>query len=38
MKYDIVEQSDMPEPIVVFKFKQSSLNSRKADITPFLPT
>ena len=38
MKYDIVEQNDIPEPIVVFKFKQGALNSRKADITPFLPT
>jgi hypothetical protein len=38
MECDIVEQKELPEPIVVFKFKQSTLNSRKADITPFLPT
>jgi hypothetical protein len=38
MKIDIVEQNDIPEPIVVFKFKQGTLNSRKSDITPFLPT
>ncbi|MCH2204441.1 MAG: hypothetical protein MK132_01015 [Lentisphaerales bacterium] len=34
--YDFLE-NDLPEPIVVFKFKQGTLNSRKADITPFLP-
>ena len=35
--YDFLE-NDLPEPIVVFKFKQATLNSRKADITPFLPS
>ena len=38
MKCDFVEETDIPEPIVVFKFIQGTMNSRKADITPFLPT
>ncbi|MCM8539052.1 MAG: hypothetical protein NE328_02175, partial [Lentisphaeraceae bacterium] len=38
MKCDFVEETDIPEPIVVFKFTQGTMNSRKADITPFLPT
>lgn len=38
MKCDFVEQTDIPEPLVVFKFTQGTMNSRKADITPFLPT
>jgi hypothetical protein len=37
MNFDLLEK-DLPEPIVVLKFKQSTLNSRKADITPFLPS
>jgi len=38
LTFDVIEEERLPEPIVVFNFKQSSLNSRKADITPFLPT
>lgn len=38
MVCDFVEETDIPEPIVVFKFTQGTMNSRKADITPFLPT
>ena len=38
MKCDLIEDIEIPEPIVVFKFTQGTMNSRKADITPFLPT
>ncbi|NQZ58301.1 MAG: hypothetical protein HRT88_12650, partial [Lentisphaeraceae bacterium] len=37
MSFEIVDKDTIPEPIVVFRFKEGSLNSRKADITPFLP-
>lgn len=35
--YEVVDNVDLSQPIVVFKFAQGNLNSRKADITPFLP-
>ena len=35
--YEVKDNADLSYPVVVFKFAQGSLNSRKADITPFLP-
>ena len=35
--YPFVENKDLSMPVIVFRFAQGSLNSRKAHITPLLP-
>jgi hypothetical protein len=36
-EFPFIENPDLPYPVIVFRFNQGTLNSRKAHITPLLP-
>ena len=36
-EFPFIENNELPYPVIVFRFNQGTLNSRKAHITPILP-